>query len=83
MLKKRLAIKDIFYSRHNVSTQYISRDELDEESLALIKTMNYADLKLFKWARDNSLELIENELTTNEIEAFKNNNQQWSVLIKS
>lgn len=83
LLKKRLGLKDIYYLKHNVSNQYISRDELSVEDVAMIESMNQADIKLFNWAKKNCLQLIEQELTTDDISSFKTNNQKWAELIQS
>ncbi len=83
LLKKRLGLKDIYYLKHNVSTRYISRDELSVEDMAMIESMNQADIKLFHWAKKNCLQLIEQELTTDDISSFKTNNQKWAELIQS
>ncbi len=83
LLKKRTGLKDIYYSRHNVSKRFISRQELGEEELAMIVSSNQADIKLFNWARENCLQMIKNELSHEDINDFKTNNLKWAGLIQS
>jgi len=83
LLKKRLGLKDIFYSKHNVSKRFINRDQLSDADLAMIESMNQADIKLFKWAKQNCLELIKMELNDEDIDSFRVNNKKWADLIQS
>lgn len=81
LLKNRLDLKDIYYQRSNVSTKVIKRDDLSHSELNLIKSKNQADIELFTWAKKRCLELINQELSPEQIEAFKKNNHKWNQLI--
>ncbi len=83
LLKDRLHLTDIFYQRSNVSKPFIKRGELKEQEIALMTEMNPADTKLFSWARNRCQSLIDSELSTGQINSFKENNKQWADLINS
>jgi hypothetical protein len=83
LLKKSLGLRDIFYLKSNVSKRFISKDQLSSAELQTIESMNQADIKLFEWAKNNCLALIEQELTAEDISSFKTNNQKWAELISN
>ncbi len=83
LLKKRLGLRDVFYQKHNISHRFISREQLSANELAMIESMNQADIRLFEWTKNNCLALIEQALTPAQITDFKTANQQWAELIKS
>ena len=82
LLKRQLGLQDIYYLKSNVSQRFIRREQLSSDELQLIESMNQADIQLFDWARSQCLELIEQELTDEDIDQFRVKNQKWGKLIQ-
>ncbi len=81
LLQQRLQLKDIYASKHNVSTRFINRQQLSATDLHSIESMNQADTPLFQWAQQQCQQLIQHNLTADAVQQFRIRRQQWAQLI--
>ncbi|WP_223789730.1 sulfotransferase family 2 domain-containing protein [Marinicella meishanensis] len=77
LLQFHLGLKDLHYTRSNVSTPFIKRGDLAKDEVALIEAMNQADLRLCDWAQKRCLAQFDQFVGTHALQAFQHRNAQW------
>ena len=83
LLKSHLGLKDLYYTRSNVSTQFIKRTDLSAADVDLIHQHNQADQRLFDWAHQQCQAKIEQTVSTNELDQFRLRNTVWQRLLEA